>query len=116
MKIRTLYFKVPDVVKAAAFWSAVLQVKPHKDFEKWKEISCGNIRLGLLLNDFGDKFSGSGCIPVFEFSDADLPGYIARAKAEGAEVVIDGLDDPNKKSICFRDPFGHEFEFSKFHD
>jgi catechol 2,3-dioxygenase-like lactoylglutathione lyase family enzyme len=116
MKIRTLYFKVNDVAKAAAFWSELLQVKPHKDFEKWKEISCNNIRLGFLLNDFGDKFQGSGCIPVFEFPDAELPDYIGRAKTLGAEVIIDNLDDPNMKSIAFRDPFGHEFELSKFHD
>lgn len=116
MKIRTLYFKVADTAKAAAFWSELLGVAPHKDFEKWKEISCGNIRLGFLLNDFGDAFSGSGCVPVFEFGDAELPAYVARAKALGAEVLVDRLDDPNMKSIAFRDPFGHEFELSKFHD
>jgi catechol 2,3-dioxygenase-like lactoylglutathione lyase family enzyme len=116
MKIRTIYFKVADPAKAAAFWSALLQVPPHKDFESWKEIHCGNIRLGFLLNDFGDKFSGSGCVPVFEFADEALPAYIERAKALGAEVLVDGLNDPNMKSIAFRDPFGHEFELSKFHD
>jgi catechol 2,3-dioxygenase-like lactoylglutathione lyase family enzyme len=116
MKIRTVYFKVPDVAKAAAFWSGLLQVKPHKDFDSWKEINCNNIRLGFLLNDFGDKFSGSGCVPVFEFEDAALPAYIERAKALGATVIVDGLDDPNMKSIAFRDPMGHEFELSRFHD
>ena len=116
MKIRTLYFKVADVEKAASFWSELLQIKPHKDFEKWKEIMCGNIRMGFLLNDFGDKFSGSGCVPVFEFADDALSAYIERAKALGAEVLVDGLEDPNMKSIAFRDPFGHEFELSRFHD
>lgn len=116
MKIRTLYFKVDNVAEAAGFWSALLQVKPHKDFESWKEIHCGNIRLGFLKNDFGDKFSGSGCVPVFEFPDDTLPAYIARARELGAAVIVDGLDDPNMKSIAFRDPFGHEFELSKFHD
>jgi catechol 2,3-dioxygenase-like lactoylglutathione lyase family enzyme len=116
MKIRTIYFKSPDVAKAAGFWSALLGVKPHKDFETWKEISCNNIRLGFLRLEAGDGFTGSGCVPVFEFADAELPAYIERAKALGAAVIVDGLDDPNMKSIAFRDPFGHEFELSRFHD
>jgi catechol 2,3-dioxygenase-like lactoylglutathione lyase family enzyme len=116
MKIRTLYFKVKDLEGATRFWEGLLQTKPHKNFDTWREFWCGNIRLGLLLNDFNDPFQGSGCVPVFEFDDAVLPGYIARAKEFGATVLVDGLDDPNLQSIVFRDPFGHEFELSKFHD
>jgi catechol 2,3-dioxygenase-like lactoylglutathione lyase family enzyme len=116
MKIRTVYFKVPDVKKAASFWEGVLQVKPHKTFDTWQEFMCGSLRLGLLRNDFGDTFSGSGCVPAFEFTDETLPIYIDRAKSLGATVVINGLNDPNMKSIAFKCPFGHEFEFSRFHD
>ena len=116
MKIRTLYFKVKDLKAAAQFWEDLLQIKPHKYFDRWAEFWCGNIRLGLLLNDFNDEFQGSGCVPVFEFEDGVLQEYIKRAKKLGATVVIDGLDNPNMKSIAFRDPFGHEFELSRFHD
>ena len=116
MKIRTLYFKVKDIKAAAAFWEELLQTKPHKYFERWAEFWCGNIRLGLLLNDFNDTFQGSGCVPVFELEDDVLALYITRAKKLGAKVVLDGLDNPQLKSIVFRDPFGHEFELSKFHD
>lgn len=116
MRIRTVYFKVSDVVVAAAFWGKILQIKPHKNFDDWYEFWCGNIRLGLLRNDFDDVVQGSGCVPVFEFEDHILTEYITRAKEAGAVVVVDGLDDPNLKSIVFRDPFGHEFELSRFHD
>jgi catechol 2,3-dioxygenase-like lactoylglutathione lyase family enzyme len=116
MKIRTIYFKVPDARKAANFWQAILQVAPHKNSDNWQEFMCGNIRLGLLLNDFGDEFHGSGCVPVFEFPDDQLQGYIDRAIKAGGTVVLDGLNDPNLKSFVMRDPFGHEFELSKFHD
>mgnify|MGYP003394344894 CR=1 FL=1 len=116
MKIRTIYFKVSDLGAAAHFWSGLLEIQPHKDFDEWKEFWCGNIRLGLLLNTFGDQYSGSGCVPVFEFEDTHLQGYIARAKSLGATVLLDGLDDPNLKSIVFRCPSGHEFELSRFHD
>ena len=116
MKIRTLYFKVKDIEGATQFWEQLLQIRPHKSFERWREFWCGTIRLGLLLNDFNDPFQGSGCVPVFEFEDNVLREYIARAKKLGAEVVLDGLENPQLKSIVFRDPFGHEFELSKFHD
>ena len=115
-KIRTIYFKVTDLSAASAFWQKILSVSPHKTHEKWHEFWCGNIRLGLLLNDFGDKFSGSSCVPVFEFADSDLSAYIERAKNEGARILVDGLNDPNLLSIVFADPWGNEFEFSKFHD
>ncbi len=115
MKIRTLYFKVDDIEAAAHFWGRLLNITPHKNFESWKEFMLGNIRFGLLKNDFGDEFKGSGCVPVFEFDDNDLPVFIERAKNLGAEILVDGLDDPNLKSIVFRDPFGHEFELSRFH-
>lgn len=116
MKIRTVYLKVSDMKKAAKFWQSLLEVKPHKKSKNWHEFMIGNLRLGLLLNDFGDKFSGSNCVLVFEFSDKELPKYIEKAKKLGAKVVMDGLNDSNMKSILFADPFGNEFEFSKFHD
>mgnify|MGYP001586194743 FL=1 len=115
MKIRTVYFKVTDMKKAVDFWQKLLEVKPHKTSPKWHEFLVGNLRLGLLLNDFGDKYSGSNCVPVFEFPDDELPKYIERAKSLGAKVIVDGLNDPNLLSIVFADPFGNEFELSKFH-
>ncbi|MDP9127610.1 MAG: VOC family protein [Pseudomonadota bacterium] len=116
VKIRTLYLKVKDIQAAAQFWEGLLQIKPHKYFDRWCEFWCGNIRLGLLSNDFNDRVQGSGCVPVFEFDDEALPAYIARARSLGAKVVLDGLENPKLRSIVFRDPEGHEFELSKFHD
>jgi len=116
MKIRTIYFKVTDMGKAVAFWQEFLGVAPHKTSDRWHEFMVGNIRLGLLLNDFNDKLSGCNCVPVFEFADDELHTYIERAKKLGAKVTLDGLDDPNLLSIVFSDPFGNEFEVSKFHD
>lgn len=116
MNIRTLYFKVNDIDAATRYWETVLQVKPHKNHASWREFWCGNIRLGLLLNDFGDQLHGSGCVPVFEFDDAVLEDYVQRALKAGATMLIDGRDDPNMKSVLLRDPFGHECEFSRFHD
>ena len=116
MKIRTIYFKVSDMKIAVKFWKSLLQIEPHKKFKNWHEFMAGNLRLGLLLNDFKDKFTGSNCVPVFEFSDKELPKNIEKAKKLGAKIIFDGLKDSNIKSITFSDPFGNEFEFSKFHD
>lgn len=116
MKIRTVYFKVADVGRARKFWESFLDVKPHKTGKAWVEFWVGNVRLGLLLNDFGDRFSGSNCVPVFEFADRECLKMIERAKTSGAKVLVDGLDDPNLKSVVFADPDGNEFEVSRFHD
>ena len=116
MKIRTVYFKVDNMEKAVKFWEEILQIKLHKTSPRWNEFMVGGVRLGLLLNDFGDKLKGSNCVPVFEFDDKELKKYIKKAKDLGARVIVDGLKDPNLKSVVFADPFGNEFELSKFHD
>lgn len=116
MKIRTIYFKVTDMPKAVAFWRSFLGIEPHKKFPKWHEFMTENIRLGLLLNDFGDTYSGSNGVPVFEFGDDEVIAYVEKAKSLGATVIKEGLDDPNLRSVVFADPFGNEFEVSRFHD
>lgn len=128
MKIRTVYFKVPKIKPAAEFWQKFLGVEPHKKSDKWHEFLVGEssegnedtkqgaVRLGLLLNDFGDKFSGSNSVPVFEFGDDEVMEWIEKARKLGAKEILNGLNDPNLKSVVFADPFGNEFEVSKFHD
>lgn len=116
MKIRTVYFKVSDIDKARLYWQALLKLDPVKSTAKYCEFRVENINLGLVLNDFGDKFEGANCVPVFEFSDAELSGYTERAKSLGSTVILDGLDDPHLLSVIFADPWGNEFELSKFHD
>lgn len=116
MKVRTIYFKVTDMKKAVDFWQKLLEVKPHKTWPEWHEFMVGELRLGLLLSDADDKYSGSNCVPVFEFSHAELTKYIDKANSLGAKVVFDGLEDPDVLSIVFADPFGNQFELSKFHD
>ncbi len=115
MKFRTFYFKVPDMKAAAAFWEGVLQVKPHKSSDYWHEFMCGSVRFGLLRMDNIAKAESNG-VPVFEFSDDEIAAEIVRVKSLGAAVVVDGLSDPNMKSIVFADPFGNEFEFTTFHE
>lgn len=116
MKIRTIYFKVTDMTKAVDFWQKLLQINPHKTWPEWHEFMVGDLRLGLLLSDADDKYSGSNCVPVFEFSEDELLKYIGRAKSLSAEVIFDGLNDPDVLSIVFADPFGNQFELSQFHD
>jgi len=102
--------------KAVAFWQSFLGIAPHKMFAGWHEFMTDNIRLGLLLNDFNDKYTGSNCVPVFELPDNQVMEYVDRAKSLGAKVIEDGLNDPELLSVVFSDPFGNEFEVSKFHD
>ncbi len=116
MHVRTVYFKVDDMDTAVAFWGALLGVKAHKTSPSWHEFMSGTLRIGLLLNDFEETASGANCVPVFECADDELEIYIRRAKKLGAKVIVDGLLDPKLLSVVFADPFGNEFEISKFHD
>ncbi|HEY9682056.1 MAG TPA: hypothetical protein V6C86_10800 [Oculatellaceae cyanobacterium] len=116
MKIRTCYFKVSSMSQSVQLWKSLLELEPVKFGEKYSEFRLENINLGFVLNDFGDKFAGSNCVPVFEFADDELPPYIERAKSLNCSVLLDGLTNPNLRSIVFADPWGNEFEFSRFHD
>lgn len=102
--------KVSDLAKASDFWRQFLGVTPHKAFDTWHEFMCGDIRFGLLLNNFNDVFQGSGCVPVFEYAAAELRGRAEHAMSLGAQIVVDKLDDPSMGIIVLRCPQGHEFE------
>jgi hypothetical protein len=115
MKIRTVYFKVNDMKEAATFWTAFLDMAPIKTFDKYHEWKIGSLNLGLVLNDFGDSWSGCNCVPVFEFADDEVLSRVDKAKALGAKEILNALEDPNLLSVIVADPWGNEFEISKFH-
>lgn len=115
MKIRTIYFKISDMAKAADFWKDFLGIEPHKITDGWHEFMVGTVRLALLLDDSKDK-ALSNCVPVFECTDDEISVSIKRAQKAGATIVFDGLGDPDIKSIVLADPSGNEFEISTFHD
>ena len=93
-----------------AFWRSVLQLEPMKTTAHWSEFKVGEVRIGLLLNDFGEELKGSACVPVLEFEPPELLVAIERAKAAGATVVLDGLNNPKTNSIVLASTGGHEFE------
>jgi predicted lactoylglutathione lyase len=115
MRIRTVYLKVKDMERSATFWERLLERSPNRKSEKWTEFSLGEVRFGLLLNDFGDECVGSGCVPVFEFDVSALHAFLNHAKALGANVVLDGLNDEAMKSVVLMSPDGHEFELCACH-
>ena len=113
MRLRTVYFKVVDMANALAFWSTLFQREPSKRSERWSEFVLGDIRIGLLLNDFGEATSGQGCVPVFELGHDDLHRMLDRARQLGATVVFDGLVDPAMNGIVLSSPSGQEFELHR---
>ena len=116
MRIRTTYLKVSDMERSATLWESLLQLAANRKTERWTEFSVGEVRFGLLLNDFGDEFSGSGCVPVFEFDESNLHIFLDRARGLGATVVLDGLKNEAMRSIVLASPDGHEFELCTCHD
>ena len=115
MKIRTIYLKVTDFPASIAFWEAFLEVEPAKLSDTWCEFPIGDSRLGLLLDDYGDEFSGSSCVPVFEYTDAELPEKIMRAKQLGAHTIVNGDEEKEIAGMVLLSPDGHEFEISALH-
>ena len=117
MKIRTVYFKVPNMDKAITFWKAFLGTAPHKHSQKWSEFKCQNINLGLLFMEGHESWPDScGFVPVFEFSAEALETQKNIAQNGGARVVIDIQDHPDGMSYVMADPFGNEFEITRFRD
>ncbi len=114
MKVRTIYFKSDNLSEAKYFWSSFLEIKPHKDTKKWVEFKLENINLGIWPNE-SDEWKGSNCVPVFEFKDDEIGIFIDKAKSLGAQIILDELENPEILSIIFKDPWGNEFEVSKFH-
>ncbi len=115
MKIRTVYFKVPNMDLAISFWEAFLKTAPHKRSQWWSEFRCETINFGLLqMEDFKTNSEGS-FVPVFEVADAELENTKNLALQAGAKVVVDISEHPDKKSYVLSDPSGNEFEVTKFH-
>ena len=110
MRIRSTYFKVQDMASAVRFWQSLLRLEPIKQSAHWSEFKIGEVRLGFLLNDFEEQSSGNSSVLVIELESSDLPAFVERAKALGASVVLDGLNNPKMNSIVFATPSGHEFE------
>ena len=112
MRIRSVYYKVSDMTSAIRFWKEFLQQELVSQGENWSSFDIDGVKLGLLLNDFGDDFTGSGCVPTLEVDSATMDRQVALAKSLGATVVLDGLADPEMRNIVLRAPGGHEFELS----
>jgi hypothetical protein len=115
VKIRTVYFKVNNMLEAAKFWGEFLQMAPVKAFDRYHEWRIDSLNFGLVLNDMNDHFAGANCVPVFEFGDLEVSTWVERAKSLGATVILEALNDPNLLSVVMADPWGNEFEVSKFH-
>jgi len=116
MRIRTIYFKVSNIDQAEQFWSGLLDAKPTKSYETWREFLIHGTRLALLADSGATQLQQSRCVPVFEIPDEEMLICISKAKSLGATIVFDALDDPAVKSIVLADPFGNEFELCKLHN
>jgi predicted enzyme related to lactoylglutathione lyase len=116
MKLRTVYFKVPDMQEAVKFYSTFLEMEAHKSSAVWSEFQIGEVRLGLLSSTDGNPAKQSNCVPIFEFEKYEIMRRVDAVTLLGARIIADGLDDPGVQSITLADPFGNEFEVSRVHD
>ena len=116
MKIRSSYFKIKDMEAEVTFWRSLLQIEPAKSSAHWSEFMVGSVRIGFLLNDFGEELIGCSCVPVLEVEVGAMASIVERARSAGATVVLDGLKNPKMNSIVMASPGGHEFELCNCKD
>lgn len=114
MKIRTIYFFAPQMNESISFWEKFLGFPPHKKSNYWSEFKCENINLGLIAEN--NNANRSSCVPVFEVRANELENTKQRALDFGATIYVDITKHPDKQSYVLKDPFGNEFEITKFHD
>jgi len=118
MRVRTVYFKTNRIDEVSNWWAQFLGREPAKKFEKWREFRVGAVNLGFLQWEGAVAGGGSGgCIPVIEFADENIVESIAKAKALGAEAILEGEDHPDypNTAAVLVDPFGNEFEVTNYH-
>jgi len=113
MRLRTVYFKVSDVAATAGFWGRLLEREVDASYEDWMEYKVGDVRIAFIKET---PATGSNCVPVFEMPREMIANSVQHALEIGARIVLNGLDDPEVRSIVLEDPFGNEFEFTMFHD
>jgi hypothetical protein len=103
--------------KSLAFWQGFFGKIPSKRSQYWSEFKCDNINFGLLWEETYKVLKDqSNFVPVFEFRDEELESMKELALSLGASICIDINDHPDKKSYVLLDPFGNEFEVTRFHD
>ena len=90
LRIRSTYFKVRDMAAEVSFWRALLEAEPTKSSTHWSEFMVNGVRMGFLLNDFGEQLVGSSSVPVLEIDDEiqhELSGELAKLRPEEAVVL-----------------------------
>lgn len=111
MTIRTFYFKVSDVERITDWWSEVLGISPHKKSRAYGEFKVGEMRLGFVLNDWGEKYEGNRGVAMFNTdSEKERDELIDRMVKAGGSIEADNRTNEALKSASVLDPFGNEVE------
>jgi predicted enzyme related to lactoylglutathione lyase len=97
------------------FYSSLFDIQPkaNKDSDEWVEFDFGNINFSLIPLD-NEKWNGSNCVPVFEFSATEIKNLKRKVVAFGGKII--GEDYEGIPSAFCSDIEGNEFEITSFHD
>lgn len=117
LTVRTFYYKVTDMREAVDWWSKVFGLVPHKDGETYSEFKFESIRIGFVLNSWGEKYEGNrGVIMLNADSEAERDALIQKAITAGGKVLSDNRAT-DLKSAAILDPSGNEIELGSLaHD
>lgn len=117
LAVRTFYYKVTDMQGVIDWWKNVFDLIPHKQTVAYSEFKFENVRIGFVLNDFGDVYGGNRGIVMFNvISEKECDAFIEKAVALGGKITSDNRDS-ELKSVVLIDPFGNEFELGSLtHD
>ena len=112
MKFRGTYLKVTDLNKCISFYKGLLGVEPREVTRSYYEFPLENGRLGISLNDYGDKYLPSNAVPVFSVTEEEAKQYLERVLSLGGKLNFNGIAEPTQRCIVCLDPCGNEIEFN----
>jgi len=111
MKIRATYLKVTDLNKCITFWKGLLGLEPIEVHRSYYEFVLENSRLGISLNDYGDKYVPSSAGAIFSTTEEEAKVLLDKVISLGGKLVFNGMADDKLKTIVCTDPCGNEFAF-----
>ena len=114
MRLRGAYIKVTDLEKALTFWKGFLNIEPKQVSPDgdYFEFLLENGRLGISLNNYGDKYLPSSAVPVFQMNHEQAKVALDKVLSLGGKLDYNGIEVEKHQCIVCLDPFGNEFEFN----
>lgn len=117
LEVRTFYYKVTDMDGVTDWWMRAFGLTPHKRSASYSEFKLENVRVGFVLNDWGETYDGNrGALMLNVVPEQERDVLIEKIVSLGGTITLDNRNS-DLKSVVVEDPFGNEYEIGSLtHD